>query len=58
MSTPVEDKSILEDIRKRFDSYVDRFSNLETGYAATIDAPLAMELINWRKINANNIQIL
>ena len=38
-------KSTLEDIRKRFDNDVERFSNLETGQAATIDAPLAMELI-------------
>lgn len=45
MSTPLEDKSTLEDIRKRFDGDVDRFSSLETGQAATIDAPLAMELI-------------
>ncbi len=45
MKTPLENKSSLEDIRKRFDNDVDRFSNLETGQAATIDAPLAMELI-------------
>lgn len=41
----LEKKSTLEDIRKRFDSDVERFSNLETGQTATIDAPLAMELI-------------
>ncbi len=45
MKTPLENKSSLEDIRKRFDNDVDRFSNLETGQAATIDSPLAMELI-------------
>jgi tRNA (cmo5U34)-methyltransferase len=45
MNTPLENKSTLEDIRMRFDNDVDRFSNLETGQAATIDAPLAMELI-------------
>ncbi|HET6418506.1 MAG TPA: class I SAM-dependent methyltransferase [Geobacteraceae bacterium] len=45
MSTSIEEKSTLEEIRKRFDSDVERFSNLETGQAATIDAPLAMELI-------------
>ncbi|HUI45959.1 MAG TPA: class I SAM-dependent methyltransferase [Nitrospirota bacterium] len=45
MSTPLEKKSTLEDIRKRFDSDVDRFSNLETGQAATVDASLAMDLI-------------
>lgn len=45
MSRTFEDKSTLEEIQKRFDSDVDRFSNLEMGQAATIDAPLAMELI-------------
>jgi len=45
MSIPLEDKSNLEEIRKRFDGDADRFSNLETGQAATLDAPLAMELI-------------
>ncbi len=38
-------KSSMEDIRKRFDANVERFSNLETGQAATIDSPLAMGLI-------------
>lgn len=38
-------KSTPEDIRARFDADVERFSNLETGQAATIDAPLAMELV-------------
>ncbi len=41
----MNNKSTIEDIRKRFDSDVERFSNLETGQTATIDAPLAMELI-------------
>ena len=45
MSTPLEYKSSLEEIKKRFDNDVARFSNLETGQSATIDAPLAMELI-------------
>ena len=45
MDTTLEQKSSLEEIRKRFDSDVDRFSNLETGQSATVDAPLAMELI-------------
>jgi hypothetical protein len=35
MGTPLEQKSSLEEIRKRFDSDVDRFSNLETGQSAT-----------------------
>jgi tRNA (cmo5U34)-methyltransferase len=42
---PFEMKSTVEEIRKRFDCDVERFSNLETGQSATIDAPLAMELI-------------
>ena len=37
-------KSTNEEIRTRFDNDVDRFSNLETGQATTIDAPLTMEL--------------
>jgi tRNA (cmo5U34)-methyltransferase len=38
-------KSTPEQIRQRFDNDVERFSNLETGQAATMDAPLAMELV-------------
>ena len=38
-------KSTVTEIRKRFDKDVERFSNLETGQSATIDAPLALELI-------------
>ena len=38
-------KSTVEQIRHRFDNDVERFSNLETGQTATIDAPLVMELI-------------
>jgi tRNA (cmo5U34)-methyltransferase len=38
-------KSTVEEIRRRFDADVERFSNLETGQSATIDAPLVMELI-------------
>ncbi len=38
-------KSTVEEIRARFDGDVERFSNLETGQAATMDAPLAMDLI-------------
>ena len=37
-------KSTNEEIRTRFDNDVERFSNLETGQATTIDAPLTMEL--------------
>jgi tRNA (cmo5U34)-methyltransferase len=45
MTTPIERKSSTEEIRKRFDADVARFSNLETGQSATMDAPLTMELI-------------
>jgi tRNA (cmo5U34)-methyltransferase len=38
-------KATVAEIRARFDSDVERFSNLETGQSATIDAPLAMDLI-------------
>ncbi|QDV68994.1 Demethylrebeccamycin-D-glucose O-methyltransferase [Rosistilla carotiformis] len=40
-----EAKSSVDEIRQRFDNDVERFSVLETGQTATIDAPLAMELI-------------
>lgn len=38
-------KSTVDEIRQRFDADVERFSNLQTGQSATVDAPLAMELI-------------
>lgn len=43
--TTLEQKSSTDVIRQRFDNDVDRFSNIETGQTATVDAPLAMELI-------------
>ena len=45
MTTPLDRKSTTDEIRERFDNDVERFSCLETGQVATIDAPLAMELI-------------
>ncbi len=45
MATPLERKSTLDEIRTRFDKDVERFSNLETGQQATIDAPLVLELV-------------
>jgi tRNA (cmo5U34)-methyltransferase len=39
-------KSTVEEIRDRFDHDVERFSNLETGQSATIDAPLVLDLIS------------
>jgi hypothetical protein len=38
-------KSTVNEIRQRFDVDVERFSNLETGQSATVDAPLAMALV-------------
>jgi len=38
-------KSTVDEIRQRFDADVERFSNLETGQSATVDASLAMSLI-------------
>lgn len=38
-------KSTVEEIRQRFDADVERFSNLETGQTATVDASLAMALV-------------
>ena len=43
--TPLHAKSTTADIRERFDNDVERFSNLETGQQAVIDAPLMMELL-------------
>jgi len=43
--TDLSSKSTVEEIRARFDLDVERFSKLETGQSATIDAPLAMDLI-------------
>lgn len=45
MNRPTGSKSTVNEIRARFDNDVERFSNLETGQSATIDGPLAMELI-------------
>ncbi len=45
-------KSSVDDIRRRFDGDVERFSNLDTGQVATIDAPLAMELITQAAVSA------
>ena len=39
------EKSTVEQIRARFDADVERFSNLDTGQSATVDAPLSLELV-------------
>src|SRR5437660_8536011 len=38
-------KSTVDEIRQRFDADVERFSNLETGQSATVEAPLALALV-------------
>lgn len=38
-------KSTVEEIKKRFDNDVERFSNLHTGQVSTIDALISLELI-------------
>lgn len=45
MATPLDRKSTIEEIRTRFDQDVERFSQLETGQQATMDAPLVLELV-------------
>jgi tRNA (cmo5U34)-methyltransferase len=35
----------MDEIHRRFDNDVERFSNLETGQSTTIDAPLMMDLV-------------
>lgn len=53
MATPLERKLTTEQIRRRFDDDVERFSDLSAGQRATIDAPLAMELITSAAIACN-----
>ena len=45
MPTPFHRKSSVDQIRQRFDADVERFSDVETGQSATMDAVLAMELV-------------
>lgn len=46
MPTPLESKLTVDQIRTRFDGEVERFSNLETGQTAVMDAPLMLELVS------------
>lgn len=55
MNTPLHAKSTTTEIRTRFDSDVERFSNLASGQSATIDAPLAMELITRAAISSTPV---
>jgi tRNA (cmo5U34)-methyltransferase len=45
MTTALKNKSTTAEIRARFDHDVERFSCLETGQQATIDAALVLELV-------------
>jgi tRNA (cmo5U34)-methyltransferase len=45
MPISLKEKSSIEEIRSRFDKDVERFSNLDTGQQATIDAPLVLDLV-------------
>ncbi len=45
MSKFAADKSSVDEIRARFDADVERFSNLETGQSATVDAPYVLDLV-------------
>lgn len=53
-------KSTVKEIRERFDSDVERFSNLDTGQVATIDAQISLELLTEasRRINPNAKNLL
>jgi len=46
-------RSTVDEIRERFDQDVERFSNLETGQSAAMDAPLALELITQAALAVN-----
>jgi len=52
-TNPCQTKSSVKEIRERFDSDVERFSNLETGQQTTIDAPLCLELITEAAYHVN-----
>jgi tRNA (cmo5U34)-methyltransferase len=45
MTNETKTKLTVEQIRQRFDNEVERFSNLETGQTAVMDAPLMLELV-------------
>ena len=45
MNRELDQKSTIGQIRERFDNDAERFSKLETGQQATIDAPLVLEIV-------------
>lgn len=54
MSNSYDNKSTVDEIKTRFDNDVERFSNLQTGQAASVDAPLNMELITKAAVTATS----
>ncbi len=53
-------KSTVKEIKERFDNDVERFSNLDTGQATTIDAKISLELLTEasKRINPNAKDLL
>jgi len=45
MPRQLHEKSTIEEIRKRFDADVERFSNLDTGQQAAMDAPVILDVV-------------
>src|SRR3954447_11142776 len=45
MPRALHEKSTIEQIRQRFDADVERFSQLETGQQAAMDAPVILEVV-------------
>jgi tRNA (cmo5U34)-methyltransferase len=45
MPRPLHEKSTVEQIRQRFDADVERFSKLETGQQAAMDAPVILDVV-------------
>ena len=45
MPRPLHEKSSVEEIRQRFDADVERFSKLETGQQAAMDATIILEVV-------------
>ena len=45
MPVPLHAKSTVEQIRQRFDADVERFSKLETGQQAAMDAPVILDVV-------------
>ncbi len=52
--TPLEGKSSPDEIRARFERDVERFSRLETGQTATMDAALSLQLIAEAAVGSTN----